>query len=84
MVVSRPSRWGNPFRFGVDSDAATCATRYEEALWSGALAFGPDEVRAALAGRDLLCWCGPGDPCRAEVLLRVANDPAPVRGGARR
>lgn len=28
---------------------------------------------AELAGRDLACWCNPGDPCHADVLLEVAN-----------
>lgn len=30
-------------------------------------------VRAELAGRDLVCWCSPFDPCHADVLLRIAN-----------
>lgn len=32
-----------------------------------------------LAGRDLACWCKPGDPCHADVLLELAN---PSTGGA--
>lgn len=30
-------------------------------------------VRAELAGRDLMCWCPVGEPCHADVLLRLAN-----------
>lgn len=26
-----------------------------------------------LRGRDLCCWCPPGRPCHADVLLEVAN-----------
>lgn len=26
-----------------------------------------------LRGKDLACWCGPGDPCHADVLLDRAN-----------
>lgn len=33
---------------------------------------------AALAGRDLMCWCPPGLPCHADVLLELAN---PTDGG---
>lgn len=33
---------------------------------------------AALAGRDLMCWCPPGLPCHADVLLELAN---PADGG---
>lgn len=32
-----------------------------------------DAVRCELAGRDLACWCKPGDPCHADVLLELAN-----------
>lgn len=27
----------------------------------------------ALAGKNLACWCKPGTPCHADVLLRLAN-----------
>ncbi|MEV6014691.1 DUF4326 domain-containing protein [Streptomyces sp. NPDC051997] len=33
-------------------------------------------VREQLAGRDLMCWCPPGQPCHADVLLEIANPPA--------
>mgnify|MGYP000854651477 CR=1 FL=1 len=32
-----------------------------------------DEIRAALAGRDLACWCPLAEPCHADVLLTLAN-----------
>jgi len=32
-----------------------------------------DQARARLAGCDLACWCAPGVPCHADVLLVVAN-----------
>lgn len=34
-----------------------------------------EDVRAALAGRDLMCWCPPDLPCHADVLLEIANQP---------
>lgn len=33
----------------------------------------PDEIRTALAGRDLACWCPLDMPCHADTLLVVAN-----------
>lgn len=30
---------------------------------------------AQLAGHDLVCWCPPGQPCHADVLLELANPP---------
>lgn len=29
----------------------------------------------ALRGKNLACWCKPGDPCHADVLLELANRP---------
>ncbi|SDA39125.1 DUF4326 domain-containing protein [Sinorhizobium sp. NFACC03] len=33
-----------------------------------------DEIRRELQGKNLACWCKPGDPCHADVLLFIAND----------
>lgn len=33
-------------------------------------------IRAALAGRDLACWCPLDQPCHADVLLELANNGA--------
>lgn len=33
------------------------------------------EMRSALAGRDLACWCPPNQPCHADVLLGLATQP---------
>ncbi len=45
--------------------------------WQGP---GSDQRRAAflnglptLRGKNLACWCGPGEPCHADVLLKIAN-----------
>lgn len=34
-----------------------------------------DKVRVGLRGKDLACWCVPGTPCHADVLLEIANAP---------
>jgi hypothetical protein len=31
-------------------------------------------ARAGLGGRNLACWCKPGEPCHADVLLKLANE----------
>lgn len=38
------------------------------------------EAFADLAGKNLACWCKPGNPCHADVLLELANR---TRGGER-
>lgn len=37
------------------------------ALWPNVAA------RQELRGKDLACWCAPGAPCHADVLLEIAN-----------
>ena len=34
------------------------------------------DIRAELAGHDLMCWCPAGQPCHADVLLDIANEEA--------
>lgn len=31
------------------------------------------DVRRKLRGKNLACWCAPGKPCHADVLLEIAN-----------
>jgi hypothetical protein len=37
------------------------------------LAISKDQVRAALRGKNLACWCPLDQPCHADVLLNLAN-----------
>ena len=70
VVVSRPTRWGNPFpmsEYGLEEAVA----RFRQYL-----ADHPELVEAArreLAGKDLACWCKPGALCHADIWLEVAN-----------
>ncbi|MFJ8582651.1 DUF4326 domain-containing protein [Micromonospora sp. NPDC093277] len=73
VYVGRPTRWGNPFPATTPTPAgrAEAVARYR--AW---LAEQPDLIvaaRADLAGKTLACWCPPGQPCHADVLLTVAN-----------
>jgi hypothetical protein len=76
--VARPGKWGNPFRIGRDGNQAECVARFRE--FATAKARAEPEWLAALAaelgGRNLACWCRPGTPCHADVLLALANPPA--------
>lgn len=72
IKVDRSTKWGNPFADPGDSPS-----------WRGAAveAFRLENHRrpvsdfAELRGRDLACWCKPGDACHADVLLELANRP---------
>ena len=35
-----------------------------------------EAIRTELAGKDLACWCPPGQPCHADALLQIANSAA--------
>lgn len=73
VTVSRPSKWGNPYRFGDDGDRAECMEPYRADLLAGEMSFSVDDVRHELAGADLACWCRLDQPCHADVLLELAN-----------
>jgi hypothetical protein len=79
VVVARPTRWGNPFPVGPDRSRAEAVAAYERALLAGRLTVTVDDVRRELAGRDLCCWCPLDEPCHADVLLVVANEPVSAR-----
>ncbi|GAA0946644.1 DUF4326 domain-containing protein [Pseudonocardia zijingensis] len=72
VYVGRPSRWGNPFdhrRSG--GGRARVVTAYRS--WLRRHPEVVEAARAELAGRPLGCWCPPGEPCHADVLLEVAG-----------
>ena len=75
VVVARPSRWGNPHRAAARTPEAHRAAveAFRADLLAGVLPYTTDDVRRALAGRDLACWCRPDLPCHADVLLEVAG-----------
>ncbi|WP_130128636.1 DUF4326 domain-containing protein [Synechococcus sp. WH 8101] len=73
--VTRPSRWGNPFRVGIEAaDASQAVAMFREHLHHH-----PELValaRRELAGFDLACTCPLDQPCHADVWLEVANQPS--------
>jgi hypothetical protein len=73
IVVSRPTRWGNPFAIDARTSRADAVERYADALRRGELGFSAADVVRELAGHDLACWCPLDGPCHADVLLLVAN-----------
>lgn len=88
VKVARPGPWGNPFvvtgkvragaGIGVEyiavptvDDAVAC---YREMfVMEGPRADWLREHLNELRGKNLACWCKPGEPCHADVLLELAN-----------
>lgn len=76
VSVTRPGKWGNPFRvghlseFGDVPDAATSVAFYRALVDKGLMRV---EIVRELRGKNLACFCKVGDPCHADVLLEIAN-----------
>jgi hypothetical protein len=83
--TTTPADWHEPFAGLLVRDRAHAvellcdylAWRSEQpAGWSSSQ--GPyfpweSQIRSVLAGRDLACWCPPGEWCHADVLIEIAN-----------
>jgi hypothetical protein len=83
VVVSRPSKWGNPYSItpqllklsGSKIEAQQAVVdAYRDWLCGSAqgnklLAV----IEKELHGKNLACWCAPGTPCHADVLLKLAK-----------
>lgn len=72
--------WGGPgiVKFVKVGDQATAVQLFRQWLELN-LKNHPSIMRPALdelRGKNLACWCKPGTPCHADVLLELANTPA--------
>lgn len=76
--VGRPGQFGNyaALRMGLPRTGQSAANAF--ALWveNEASDAWKAEVVRVLRGRDIACWCKPGQPCHGDTLLRLANAPA--------
>ena len=73
VYVGRPTIWGNPcliVDYGSAEKAVSGYRKYLRArMYFGSLT--PKDLR----GKDLACWCPLDQPCHADVLLEIANQP---------
>jgi len=72
VVVTRPTKWGNPH--SLDLGRLEAVRRYRDDLLAGRLGITVEQVREELQGRDLACYCPLDEPCHADVLIQVANN----------
>lgn len=83
-VVTRATVFGNPWSVAKAREAgfdgsdealqAFCVARFREAMRLGLPAVGEILARLPeLRGMNLACFCKPGEPCHADVLLELAN-----------
>lgn len=72
------ARWGFRLRFTQRQarDNAHAVALFSSLFLGGDLA--SEVVRRDLRGKNLACWCPAGEPCHADVLLRIANTEYPA------
>lgn len=91
VKVDRSSRWGNPFKAesfwaagyigSLEVANRNCVAAFKawmlgERHWAhGSSGHGAPPDLSLLRGKNLACWCAPGMPCHADVLLDLANRP---------
>lgn len=71
VYIGRGSKWGNPFKIGVDGDRREVIEKFEKWFIED-----PARVRDAkieLRGRNLVCYCAP-QKCHGDFLIRLANE----------
>lgn len=83
VVVSRPSKWGNPFKVTPERSQILAVGAFQTWLTVEGVTAGIQDRKQwmldnlkTLRGKNLACWCKPGTACHADVLLRLANDQA--------
>ena len=83
VLIDRRSKWGNPFKLGVDGSRDEVIALYRADLWrrirAGEVSL---EELAELDGCWLACWCEPL-PCHGDVLARAAAWASEVLAGRR-
>jgi hypothetical protein len=75
-MVTRSTRWGNPFPVAVRGDPASQAAavaKFRAWVMEPEQAGLREAARRVLAGYDLACECEPGWPCHGDVWLEIAN-----------
>jgi hypothetical protein len=82
VKVDRTTKWGNPFPIPKGhpwKDAAWSILQFS--FWIDRIEHwddkpsppSRDEIQLVLRGKNLACWCKPGQPCHADVLLELAT-----------
>lgn len=70
VLIDRTTKWGNPFKIGIDGTREECIAKYEKWLLKH-----PKLVRQLpeLKGKVLGCWCKP-EACHGDILLKYLNE----------
>ncbi|MFA5404550.1 MAG: DUF4326 domain-containing protein [Ignavibacteria bacterium] len=71
VYIGRGSKWGNPFKIGIDGDRDEVIAKYEK--WFIEDPSRVNEAKIELRGKNLVCYCAP-QKCHGDFLLKLANE----------
>ena len=77
VYVGRPTKYGNLYRVD-DPDIVTtekavkCFEVWIKYLIESRKGY-LEQIKKDLKGKNLSCWCKIGEPCHADILLKIAN-----------
>lgn len=74
VYVGRPTKWGNPYSLAKYREKLAMLNYRLHLLRM--IAAGSLDLKQ-LKGKDLACWCPPDKLCHADILIELANNPAP-------
>jgi hypothetical protein len=72
VYVGRPTKWGNPYKIGVDGSREEVIAKYRE--WLKKKLEEDPTFLDPLKGKDLACWCPLNKPCHADVILEFLKE----------
>lgn len=69
VYIGRPSKWGNPYRAGIDGTKTEVLALYKQHVLST-----PELLNSLneLEGKTLACWCKPAK-CHRDVLVELID-----------
>jgi hypothetical protein len=90
IYVGRPTKFGNPFGWQAglqegysEEQCKRLVVKFYKDWILGNEYFNPvvygqppkvEDIKKALKGKNLACWCKEGTPCHADVLIELANN----------
>jgi hypothetical protein len=74
IYVGRPTCWGNYYNVTPERSRADAYSAYYIWLKTAATPEFKAQVRTALKGKNLACWCRLDQQCHADLLLKLANE----------
>jgi hypothetical protein len=77
VYVGRPTKYGNPYNWQAlavsEKQGKKLAAEYYKEEIHRVYQGDFEEIKTELRGKNLACWCKEGEPCHADILLKIAN-----------